>query len=185
MGDCCGRSGYDTTFGSWFSGRVARRYRRRGLDKTAARIVGFIADQGVSGASVLEIGGGVGDIQVELLKRGAVRTTNLELVESYEADAKALAATAGVGDRITRRQVELQPVPTKSRPTTSWSSTAWCVATPTTSGCLARPPPTPHACWCSAIRRATCSSAPYPGLRMVSAGCGAIRFGPTYTTPTL
>jgi 2-polyprenyl-3-methyl-5-hydroxy-6-metoxy-1,4-benzoquinol methylase len=111
MGDCCGRDGYDVTFGSWFSGHVARRYRRRGLDKTAARMVGFIADQGVDGASVLEIGGGVGDIQVELLKRGALRTTNLELVESYEADAKALADTAGVGDRITRRLVDIATSP--------------------------------------------------------------------------
>jgi magnesium-protoporphyrin O-methyltransferase len=111
MGDCCGRDGYDETFGSWFSGQVARRYRRRGLDKTAARMVAFIADHGVSGASVLEIGGGVGGIQVELLKRGALRTTNLELVESYEADAKALAATAGVGDRMTRRQVDIATSP--------------------------------------------------------------------------
>jgi magnesium-protoporphyrin O-methyltransferase len=59
----------------------------------------------------LEIGGGVGDIQVELLRRGAVRTTNLELVESYEADAQALSATAGVADRITRRQVDIATSP--------------------------------------------------------------------------
>ena len=111
MGDCCGREGYEETFGSWFSRRVARRYQRRGLDKTAARMVAFLADHGVNGASVLEIGGGVGDIQVELLKRGAVRTTNLELVESYESDAQALAATAGVSDRITRRQLDIAASP--------------------------------------------------------------------------
>ena len=33
------------------------------------------------GRPVLEIGGGVGEIQLELLKRGAARTTNLELVD--------------------------------------------------------------------------------------------------------
>ncbi len=107
MSDCCGRDGYDDTFGSSFSRHVARRYRRRGLDRTATRMVEFIAEQGVSGASVLEIGGGVGGIQVELLRRGAVRTTNLELVDSYESDAQALAAAAGVADRITRRHVDV------------------------------------------------------------------------------
>ena len=110
MGGCCGREGYDDTFGSWFSRRLARRYRRRGLDKTASRMVAFITGQGLSGASVLEIGGGVGGIQVELLRRGAVRTTNLELVDSYEADAKALAVSAGVADLITPANSTLRPV---------------------------------------------------------------------------
>jgi hypothetical protein len=116
MGGCCGREGYDNTFGSWFSGRLARRYRRRGLDKTASRMVAFIAEQGLRGTSVLEIGGGVGGIQVELLRRGAVRTTNLELVDSYEADAKALAVAAGVADLITRRQLDIATSPDAVEP---------------------------------------------------------------------
>lgn len=116
MGGCCGREGYDDAFGSWFSRRLARRYRRRGLDKTASRMVAFIAEQGLSGASVLEIGGGVGGVQVELLRRGAVRTTNLELVDSYEADAKALAVAAGVADLITRRQLDIATSPEAVEP---------------------------------------------------------------------
>ena len=118
MGDCCGHEGYENTFGSWFSRRVARRYRRRGLDKTAERMVAFISEQGVSGASVLEIGGGVGGIQVELLRRGAARTTNLELVGSYEADALALAGAAGGTDRMTRVRSTSLSVPRRSSPTT-------------------------------------------------------------------
>jgi magnesium-protoporphyrin O-methyltransferase len=116
MGDCCGHEGYDDTFGSWFSRRVARRYRRRGLDKTAARMVTFITEQGVNGASVLEIGGGVGGIQVELLRRGAARTTNLELVQAYETDAQALARAAGVADRIARRQLDIATSPEAVEP---------------------------------------------------------------------
>ena len=48
-------------------------------------MVGFLAERGVEGATVLEIGGGIGDIQLELLRRGASRTTNLELVDAYDA----------------------------------------------------------------------------------------------------
>jgi magnesium-protoporphyrin O-methyltransferase len=90
---------------------LARRYRGRGLDKTAERIVAYVADRGVSGASVLEIGGGVGEIQLELLRRGASRTTNVELVDSYDVDAAELASEAGMSQRMTRVQVDLAVAP--------------------------------------------------------------------------
>jgi magnesium-protoporphyrin O-methyltransferase len=98
-------------FGARFSRHLTRRYRRRGLDRNAQRIVDFLCAHGIDGASVLEIGGGVGDVQVELLRRGAARATNLEMVDAYEKDARELAAEAGVADRITRRQVDLARSP--------------------------------------------------------------------------
>jgi magnesium-protoporphyrin O-methyltransferase len=108
---CCEPGRYDRMFGSGFSRHLARRYRRRGLDRTAARMVEFLSSHGVEGASVLEIGGGVGDIQLELLRRGAARATSLELAGSYDADAAALAAEAGMTDRISRRHVDLASSP--------------------------------------------------------------------------
>ena len=103
-------------FGARFSRHLAKRYRRRGLDRTAGRMVAFLTEQGLEGASVLEIGGGIGDIQVELLRRGASRTTNLELVDSYDADAMALAEEAHLGDRITRRRLDLAANPDSVAP---------------------------------------------------------------------
>ena len=108
---CCEPRGYDRMFGARFSRHLARRYRRRGLDRTAARMVEFLTAHGVEGATVLEIGGGVGDIQLELLRRGAARATSLELAESYDADAAALAAEAGLADRISRRHLDLAGSP--------------------------------------------------------------------------
>lgn len=116
MSGCCGPSGYDDLFGPGFSRHLARRYRKRGLDRTATRMVAFLVEQGIEGASVLEIGGGVGDVQIELLRRGAARTTNLELVDSYEADAAALAAEAGMADRVTRRRLDLATDPSAVEP---------------------------------------------------------------------
>ena len=116
MGGCCEPQGYDDMFGARFSRHLARRYRKRGLDKTAARMVAFLADNGVDGASVLEIGGGVGDLQLELLRRGAARCTNLELVDAYDADAKALAEDAGLADRVTRRHLDLATHPDAVEP---------------------------------------------------------------------
>ncbi len=109
--DCCDPRGYRDVFGPRFARRVASRYRRRGLDRTATRMVAYLAERGVDGASVLEIGGGVGDIQIELLRRGASRSTNLELVDTYDAEAAALAGRAGVSDRMTRRQLDIAADP--------------------------------------------------------------------------
>ena len=116
MGGCCEPDGYGDLFSARFSRHLAKRYRKRGLDKTAARMVAFLTEHGIEGASVLEIGGGVGNVQLELLRRGASRATNLELVDSYEADATALAAEAGFGDLVTRQQVDLATSPDAVEP---------------------------------------------------------------------
>ncbi len=111
MGECCGGSGYQETFGDGFARRVSRRYRKRGLDRTQHRLVAFLAERGIEGASVLEIGGGVGELQVELLRRGADRATNLEISENYEAEAAALLRETGLADRVTRRLHDIATSP--------------------------------------------------------------------------
>ena len=79
-------------FNPRFARRRATRYRKRGLEKTARRIVELLAQRDVQDATVLEIGGGVGEIQIELLKRGAASATNLELSPGYDAEARQLLA---------------------------------------------------------------------------------------------
>ncbi|GAA2168792.1 class I SAM-dependent methyltransferase [Pedococcus bigeumensis] len=103
MPGCCDPLGFDDVFSPQFARKQAQRYRRRGLSSSARDIVEFLAARGLAGATVLEIGGGVGEIQLELLKRGALRTRNLELVSAYDALAGELAREAGVADRVDRR----------------------------------------------------------------------------------
>jgi len=100
---CCDPRGCDRFFGARFARRVAGRYRRRGLDGTAGPMVDFLEREGVAGASVLEIGGGVGEIHLELLRRGALRAVSLELSPAYDDEAARLAAEAGVAGRVERR----------------------------------------------------------------------------------
>jgi SAM-dependent methyltransferase len=91
---------------------MAARYRKRGLDATAQRIVALLEESdAIRGATVLEIGGGVGEIQLELLKRGAASATNLELSPGYEADAAALIAEAGLAGRVDRRLIDIAADP--------------------------------------------------------------------------
>jgi magnesium-protoporphyrin O-methyltransferase len=82
---------------------VAARYRKKGLDETARRMVEFLELRGIEGASVLEIGGGVGEIQIELLKRGAARAVNLELSPAYEEEANRLLRETALEERAERR----------------------------------------------------------------------------------
>ena len=107
MAGCCNSRGCDAFFGSRFARRVAQRYRRRGLDKPTSQIVAFLQSRGLEGASVLEIGGGVGEIGLELIKRGADRTTNLELSPAYEAEAARLIREAGAEGRVERRRHDI------------------------------------------------------------------------------
>ncbi|MGH3362423.1 MAG: class I SAM-dependent methyltransferase [Nocardioides sp.] len=111
MSSCCDPGGYDDVFGERFARRSARRYRRRGLSPLASRLVSFIEARGLSGATVLEVGGGSGDVQVELLKRGAAHATNLELSRSYDDEARALIEESGLTDRVTRLVLDIATHP--------------------------------------------------------------------------
>jgi magnesium-protoporphyrin O-methyltransferase len=53
-----------------------------------------------SGETVLEIGGGIGELELELLRAGAESATNVELVGVYEEPGKALLEEEGFGGRI-------------------------------------------------------------------------------------
>jgi 2-polyprenyl-3-methyl-5-hydroxy-6-metoxy-1,4-benzoquinol methylase len=103
MPGCCSARGCDEFFTDDVARRDARRYRRRGLDANARRLVDFVRQDGVDGKTVLEVGGGVGAIQLELLRAGAAATTNAELSAAYEPYAAELAQEAGLGDRSERR----------------------------------------------------------------------------------
>lgn len=106
MSSCCSPQGHEAIFDDRFARSVADRYRRRGLTTAERHIVGFLTARGLAGATVLEIGGGVGEIQIELLKRGAARVTNVELVDSYEPEAARLLAVEGLTDRASRRRLD-------------------------------------------------------------------------------
>jgi 2-polyprenyl-3-methyl-5-hydroxy-6-metoxy-1,4-benzoquinol methylase len=116
MTGCCNARGCDEFFGARFARRVAKRYRKKGLDKTAQRMVSFLAKQGIGGATVLEIGGGVGEIQIELLKRGAARAVNLELSPAYEEEARRLLLEEGLADRVEWRLHDIADEPSAVGP---------------------------------------------------------------------
>jgi 2-polyprenyl-3-methyl-5-hydroxy-6-metoxy-1,4-benzoquinol methylase len=111
MASCCPSRDYLRFFNQRFARRLANRYRKRGLDKSARTMVEFLRALGIEGATVLEVGGGVGEIEIELLKAGAARAQNLELSPAYEQQARTLAGQAGVQGRIDWRIHDLAQDP--------------------------------------------------------------------------
>jgi magnesium-protoporphyrin O-methyltransferase len=98
-GCCSVPRGYETLFGERSARRDAKRYRRKGLDDTAKVMIDFLRERGLEGRTVLEIGGGVGAIEAEVLRAGADRAVNVELSPYYEETARALWRETGVADR--------------------------------------------------------------------------------------
>jgi hypothetical protein len=98
---CC--ADYDKIFDEKKARSKASEYARNGLTGHAPRIVQFVRDKNPPGYTLLEIGGGIGAIQLELLKTGAARATNVELATQYESVASELIRERGLGDRVERR----------------------------------------------------------------------------------
>ena len=101
MAGCCKPGAYDRLFSARQAKLDASRYRKRGLGGTSRNLVELAGD--VSGASVLEVGGGVGAIGLDLLAAGADRATNVELSGEYEVEAGKLLAERGLAERVERR----------------------------------------------------------------------------------
>ena len=108
---CCSTASYGEFFDEKLARRDAARYRKRGPGRAGRRLVELIAARGVAGDEILEIGGGIGSLQLELLERGAVHATNSELSPGYEREAKALAREHGLEGQVDRRIVNVAEDP--------------------------------------------------------------------------
>jgi len=103
---CCSARGCDEFFTERVARRDATRYRRSGIDAKARRVRDFVRANGIEGSTVLEVGGGVGAIQLELLRAGAARAENVELSRAYETYAVELVQEAGLEGRVERHLLD-------------------------------------------------------------------------------
>jgi SAM-dependent methyltransferase len=99
MSGCCTSNGCAEMFGERFVRKAVRQYRRRGLDARSRWLVEQLRAFGLDGASVLEVGGGIGAVSVELLRAGAAKAIVVELSPAYERAAAELARDRGVAGR--------------------------------------------------------------------------------------
>ena len=80
-----------------------RRYREKGPIPSTKALIDALVAESVEGATVLDIGGGIGAVQHELLAAGAAHVTSVDASASYLEAAREEAGRRGVEERVTYR----------------------------------------------------------------------------------
>jgi magnesium-protoporphyrin O-methyltransferase len=104
MGDCCDEGccpGYDEEFGAAAARGALDTLRRDGPRRDSADLIAALADGGVEGYTVLDIGAGVGAIHLALLEAGAATAVDVDASSAYVAAARQEAARRGLAERVT------------------------------------------------------------------------------------
>lgn len=116
MSLCCRAQTCETMFKPKTARKNLQRYRRKGLTPIERQMVATIPAEALHGARVLEIGGGIGAMQAELLASGAREGEVVELVEAYEPYARELVEEKGLNDRSRFRVADILEQPDAAAP---------------------------------------------------------------------
>ena len=100
--ECCQASGIEEKMGLRMAAKDLRRYRKNGAGKTTRLLLDALKSEGVEGMTLLDIGGGVGAIQHELLKVGVEEATSVDASSSYLEAAQEEADRQGHLDRLSQ-----------------------------------------------------------------------------------
>lgn len=95
---CCA---IDDAFDSKVARREIQNFRRRGPSPSTRRLLDDIQAVGISGATVLDVGGGIGAIAHSLLDTGAAQATVVDASSAYLAAANQEATRRGTASRLT------------------------------------------------------------------------------------
>jgi magnesium-protoporphyrin O-methyltransferase len=98
--NCCQCQGIEELFSEAYVTKELTRYRLRGPDKTTRMLIDALKSTDVQGLTLLDIGGGLGAIQHELLRAGVEHATDVEASSAYLAGARAEAARRGFAERV-------------------------------------------------------------------------------------
>jgi magnesium-protoporphyrin O-methyltransferase len=98
--NCCQCQGIEELFSQQYVNKELSRYRAKGPDKTTRMLTEAIKVEGVGGLTLLDIGGGVGAVQHELLEAGIQEVTSVEASSAYLNAAKEEAYRRRLADRV-------------------------------------------------------------------------------------
>lgn len=102
--NCCSNPqcrGIEEVFDDSVARQELKEYKNKGLRKTTRILLEAVQKLGVEEATLLDIGGGIGAIQLEMLKAGVVQVTNVDASPAYSKVAREEAARHGWGEKVT------------------------------------------------------------------------------------
>jgi SAM-dependent methyltransferase len=79
------------------------RLRERGPREHTSELLAVLLKEGVAGATVIDVGAGVGAVHLSLLETGAARAVDVDASREYLAAARAEAEQRGLADRVEHR----------------------------------------------------------------------------------
>jgi magnesium-protoporphyrin O-methyltransferase len=94
---CSQCQGIEEVFSQEYVRRELKHYRRKGPGKTTRMLTEAIEKEGVEGLSLLDIGGGVGAIQHELIAAGVREVTSVDASTAYLERPEAEKRAGGTG----------------------------------------------------------------------------------------
>ena len=97
---CCQCQGIENMFDKKAANRQLKRYLKKGPSKTTSMLLDAINKKGVQGLNFLDIGGGIGAIQYDLIKAGASNGTSIEASSAFFDIVKEEALQNGLAERV-------------------------------------------------------------------------------------
>ncbi|HIB72651.1 MAG TPA: methyltransferase domain-containing protein [Candidatus Marinimicrobia bacterium] len=97
---CCQCQGIENMFDKKAANRQLKRYLKKGPSKTTSMLLDAINKKGVQGLNFLDIGGGIGAIQYDLIKAGASNGTSIEASSAFFDVVKEEALQNGLAERV-------------------------------------------------------------------------------------
>lgn len=110
--NCCQLQGIEETFSDPLVDRELNRFRANGPNLTTRMLTEAIEGEGIQGLSLLDIGGGVGAVQYELLAAGCQSAMDVDASKAYIRAAREEAQQRGLAGRISHQHgnfVDLAP----------------------------------------------------------------------------
>ena len=110
--DCCQCQGIEGRFNQRGAARSLTTYQRNGPAPNTRILLAALRAAGVEGTTLLDIGGGIGAIPLDLLSAGASHATEVEASTAYLDAAREEGARRRYSDRVTYQHgnfVDLAP----------------------------------------------------------------------------
>jgi magnesium-protoporphyrin O-methyltransferase len=98
--DCCQGLGIEAFFDKKTADKQLKRFQKKGPAKTTRILIAALKAEGIEGMTLLDIGGGVGALQQELLGAGVSTATNVEASMAYVEVSREEAERQGYADRV-------------------------------------------------------------------------------------
>jgi SAM-dependent methyltransferase len=101
MAPSCCQPDYDAAFDAKAAHRQLSDYRRSGATGTTRRLLDALGTDTVPGATILDVGSGIGIIGLELLAAGAAGVTNVDAAQAHVAVGSREVQRRHLADRAT------------------------------------------------------------------------------------